>query len=66
VELACEGLRFFDLKRWGMVQQAFQAAIADNIPGYTPSYRGVKSEIFPIPQSELDANSNLVQNPDWH
>lgn len=65
VELACEGLRFFDLKRWGLVQQAFQTAIADNIPGYTPSYRGAKSESFPIPQSELDANSNLVQNPDW-
>lgn len=65
VELACEGLRFFDLKRWGTVPQAFQAAIADNIAGYAPSYRGAKSEIFPIPQAELDANSNLVQNADW-
>jgi hypothetical protein len=65
VELACEGLRFFDLKRWGLVEQAFQTTIADNVPGYAPVYRGPKSETFPIPQSELDANTNLVQNPDW-
>lgn len=66
VELAMEGLRFFDLKRWGTVQLAFQAALADNIAGYTGIvYRGGKSEIFPIPQSELDANTNLKQNPIW-
>lgn len=65
VELACEGLRFFDLKRWGLMQQAFQKAIADNIAGYAPLYRAAKSESFPIPQSELDANTQLVQNPDW-
>ncbi len=65
VELAFEGLRFYDLKRWGTVQQAFQNAIADNIPGYPIVYRGGKSEIFPIPQSEIRANANLVQNPVW-
>lgn len=65
VELACEGLRFFDLKRWGLVQQSFQTALNDKIPGYVPSFVGPKSSIFPIPQSELDANSNLVQNPVW-
>lgn len=65
VELAFEGLRFFDLKRWGEVQQAFQRATDDQIPGYNPSYQGPKSEFFPIPQSELDANTNLVQNPVW-
>lgn len=65
VELACEGLRFFDLKRWGLVQQAFQTALSDNIPGYVPAYQGPKSQVFPIPQSELDANNKLVQNPLW-
>lgn len=66
VELAFEGLRFYDLKRWGTVQQAFQAASADNVTGYRPTYRARKSEIFPIPLSELNANTNLVQNPDWN
>lgn len=65
VELAFEGLRFFDLKRWGTVQTAFQTALNDNIAGYSPLYRGKKSETFPIPQSEIDANQQLVQNPDW-
>ncbi|MDA9555546.1 RagB/SusD family nutrient uptake outer membrane protein, partial [Pelobium sp.] len=36
VELAFEGLRFFDLKRWGLVQQAYTTMIADNITGYNP------------------------------
>lgn len=65
VELALEGLRFFDLKRWSMVQQSFQAASGDKVKGYSPNYQGPKSEIFPIPQSDLDANNNLVQNPAW-
>lgn len=65
VELALEGLRFFDLKRWGTVEQAYQRAIADKVAGFTPLYRGRKSEIFPIPQSEMDANKNLVQNTGW-
>lgn len=66
VEMALEGMRFFDLKRWGTVQQAFQTALSDNVAGYTGIvYRGGKSETFPIPQSELDANTNLVQNPIW-
>ena len=65
IELAFEGLRFFDLKRWGLVQQAFQTATSDKIAGYSPNYRNDKSEIFAIPQSELDANTQLVQNPVW-
>jgi len=65
VELGFEGLRYYDLKRWGTVQQAFQAAIADNIVGYPVVYRGLRSEVFPIPASELRANSNLVQHPGW-
>lgn len=65
VELAFEGLRYFDLKRWGTVQEAFQRAQADNVPGYPVNYRAGKAEVFPIPLSELNANSNMVQNPVW-
>ena len=66
VELAFEGLRFFDLKRWGTVQQAFQVAAADKVVNYAGiNYRGLKSVVFPIPQSELDANAQLVQNAAW-
>ncbi len=65
VELAFEGLRFFDLKRWGTIQQAFQRVAADNIAGYGAIYRAEKSDVFPIPLSETNANSKLVQNPVW-
>ena len=65
VELAFEGLRFFDLKRWGDMTNAYQRAVADKISGYVPNYKGKKSEVFPIPQNEIDANKSLVQNPAW-
>ena len=65
VELAFEGLRYFDLKRWGDVQNSFNRARADNVTGYTPIFLPGKSEVFPIPLSELNVNSNLVQNPIW-
>lgn len=65
VELALEGLRFMDLKRWGEVFDAFRRADSDPVSGYNPNYLGRKSEVFPIPQSELDVNPKLVQHPAW-
>lgn len=65
VELAFEGLRYFDLKRWSDVQNSYNRAKADNISGYVPIYLPGKSEVFPIPLGELNVNSNLVQNTVW-
>lgn len=65
VELAFEGLRFFDVKRWDEVADAYQRAIDDNINGYNPVYRGGMSEVFPVPLAEMDANDQLIQNPVW-
>jgi hypothetical protein len=65
VELALEGLRFMDLKRWGEIEEAFNRAAADNAAGYNPVYRSGKSEVFPIPQNEIDVNTNLMQHPAW-
>lgn len=65
VELAFEGLRFFDVKRWGEVEAAYKRATDDRVAAYRPVYRGRMSEVFPIPQTEIDANKNLVQNPVW-
>ncbi|GAA4809817.1 RagB/SusD family nutrient uptake outer membrane protein [Litoribaculum gwangyangense] len=65
VELAFEGLRFMDLKRWGEIENAINRAVSDNASGYNPVYRGGKSEVFPIPQSELDVNPQLEQHPAW-
>lgn len=66
VELAFEGLRFMDVKRLGEVEAAYARAKADPVGPYNPQYRGRLSEVFAIPQSEIDANPNLVQNPVWN
>jgi hypothetical protein len=66
VELALEGIRFFDLKRWVKVEDAYKRAINDRVGNYTPIYKGRRSEVFPIPQRDIDANNSLVQNPVWN
>ncbi|MFB2121634.1 RagB/SusD family nutrient uptake outer membrane protein [Parapedobacter sp. 2B3] len=68
VEFALEGLRFLDLKRWELVEEAYSIANIDaeeipSMPSYV--YRGVRSEVFPVPQRELDANPNLDQHDAW-
>lgn len=65
VELAFEGLRYYDLKRWGAVEEAFTKAKSDNIPNYMVIYLGEKSKVFPIPLAEINVNANLVQHPAW-
>lgn len=65
VEMAFEGLRFFDLKRWGTMKEAYDRMIADDLNGYNPRYQDKRSESFPIPVSELDANPALEQHNAW-
>ncbi|MFB2119889.1 RagB/SusD family nutrient uptake outer membrane protein [Parapedobacter sp. 2B3] len=68
VELAFEGHRFFDLKRWGTVEEAYETLKADPV-GFPDqslvNYQGRKSEVFPVPLTELDANPNLEQHDVW-
>lgn len=52
VELALEGKRYFDLVRWGLAEEQLGDL------GYQPARMG----LYPIPQTELDVNPNLVQN----
>lgn len=66
LELAFEGERWFDLVRLDKVEEVMNAVFAKDSgrhPQKTPftqnSYR------LPIPQSVLDANENLVQNPGY-
>jgi hypothetical protein len=48
------GHRWFDLKRWGTIDAVLGPVKAD--------WQSTDA-LFPIPQSEIDANPNLVQNP---
>ncbi len=64
-ELAGEGQRYWDLKRWGLLEESMHDAT--DIFGdlmYTRSYQK-RHEQWPIPLVELERNRNLVQNEGW-
>lgn len=64
-ELAGEGQRYWDLRRWGMLEQSVKNAT--DIFGdlmYVRNYQS-RHELWPIPLVELERNLNLVQNQGW-
>lgn len=74
VELAFEGHRFWDVRRWkdGASQRSiFEMQITKNGDRYTYNrvpksrYWDDKMYLFPIPDSEIRKNPNLTQNPGW-
>jgi len=74
LELSMEGHRFFDLVRWGVadiVLNAYAAHEQTVVPVYVgASFTKGKSELFPIPQSQVDALAGsgtpyLKQNPGY-
>ncbi|WP_290393737.1 RagB/SusD family nutrient uptake outer membrane protein [uncultured Duncaniella sp.] len=64
-ELAGEGQRYWDLRRWGKLKESVKNAtdIYGNLM-YTRSYQE-RHELWPIPLVELDRNKNLTQNTGW-
>lgn len=76
VELAFEGHRFWDVRRWKEADKYFknivEMKLTKNADG-SITYRrqnvsrqwNDKMYLFPIPQSELLKNPNLTQNPGW-
>lgn len=80
VELAFEGKRYWDLIRWGTAgtnlnQQLHGISIKGSngvlnytpvtIPGGNRKFDASKNYVFPIPQSAMDQNKNLTQNPGY-
>lgn len=76
VELAFEGHRFWDVRRWKKGAQLFNGVgVADlklDADGNVILTRASKTRqwndkynLYPIPQSELQKNPNLTQNPGW-
>ncbi len=53
VELGFEMHRYFDLVRWGIAAAKI------------PEFKVGKHEVFPLPQIEMDLNTNLKQNPNY-
>jgi hypothetical protein len=77
-ELAFEGARFWDLKRWKLAKEYMNRPIRGlNIRGSTPEDFYQETEIYPlkfetkdylwpIRQRVLLTNRRLVQNPGWN
>ncbi|MDO4335041.1 MAG: RagB/SusD family nutrient uptake outer membrane protein [Bacteroidales bacterium] len=64
-ELAGEGQRYWDLRRWGLLEES--VCDATDIFGdlmYTRTYQK-RHELWPIPLVELDRNTSLTQNEGW-
>ena len=66
LELALEGQRLFDLIRFGKLMEVMNG-INSRDEGRLPQARPFVEEhrLMPIPQTALDKNSNLVQNPGY-
>lgn len=83
VELAFEGLRYFDIKRWDLGLTVMTGPYYGSRLGtvnqttgkvtWKPGYILVENRKFyperkyllPIPQSEIDVNSKMIQNPGY-
>lgn len=85
VELAVEGLRWFDIQRWQIGQQVMNGQVTGSLLGTVNQTTGAltltpgttikvgaarvfdpaKNYLWPIPQTEIDLNKSLKQNPGY-
>jgi len=76
VELAFEGLHMFDMIRWGEGAKKTQPALGIKYKneageweitdrGATRSFRADRDNVWPIPQTEVEVNTNIGQNPNY-
>jgi hypothetical protein len=67
-EFVYEGQRWFDLSRWGILDQALRAKQAEILTIYPTEFgavHGAPHPLFPIPQVEINAEPALTQNAGW-
>ncbi|MGL5563190.1 MAG: RagB/SusD family nutrient uptake outer membrane protein, partial [Tannerellaceae bacterium] len=78
IELAFEGERFWDIRRWKKIQELNEQPLgwnirADNQTDFyqlvplaqTPVKFSVRDYFWPIKENELTINSRLIQNLNW-
>lgn len=68
VELAMEGIRWFDLMRWeqgAAVMNAYRAAESAQVRTEMNEFITGIHELFPIPPKEIQLNPNMTQNPGY-
>ncbi|MEJ7736745.1 MAG: RagB/SusD family nutrient uptake outer membrane protein [Chitinophagaceae bacterium] len=78
VELAFEGLRYFDIRRWRIAENVVPgiiygmtyadqtgALVTISLPGFLKIFNKDRDYLWPIPQRERELNPKLTQNPNW-
>lgn len=68
VELAGEGLRYNDLRRWRLAGEYVNGTIARELTGeklYDRIFDETRDYLWPIPLTEIEKNPNLQPNPGW-
>jgi hypothetical protein len=60
LEFAREGLHFYDLRRWGILEETIKESQVTGYQNYSSKY-----EYYPIPENELDNNPEMEQNDPW-
>lgn len=66
IELAFEGLRYFDLRRWKTIKNVMNNLVEPKLPNYKPSYED-RFARWPLPQSEIEKSKGvLIQNSDYN
>lgn len=78
VELAFEGLRYIDIRRWRIAEHVMPGKIygmtyadaAGNLKtvevlAWTTLFNKERDYLWPIPQKERELNPELTQNPNW-
>lgn len=74
IELNMEGIRMYDLHRWGIMEEVFGAGpntnkilgkVGDNTIYKQTNLVFPRDNLFPIPQEEISANPLMTQNPGY-
>ncbi|PST83924.1 RagB/SusD family nutrient uptake outer membrane protein [Pedobacter yulinensis] len=74
VELAFEGVRYYDIRRWGIFEQVMNGQVLGAVNPATGQPVNVEVRkasanrdiLWPIPQAEMLANPNMTQNPNYN
>ena len=63
LEFAFEGIRYFDIRRWGIAESVFNSITSDEDYNFGSKKIFVPSNyLWPIPQAAIDVNPNLTPN----
>ncbi len=74
IELAFEGVRYYDIRRWGIFEQVMNGQVLGAINPNTNepvnvevrSAKANRDMVWPIPQGELLSNPMMTQNPNYN